>query len=242
MRPSAAWRLVGLAAALWLALLALRFVWIWSALRVSVYWAKWRGKHRDAPSLRIMSAAALAGIRGAVTFAGVLSVPLALPDGSPFPARDLLIFLASGVILFSLLGGSIGLPIVLRGLQLPSEDPQEREGREARTLAAGAAIRALEAAQQPAGGSDPTLYREILGHVLAHYRLRGAAKRGTKTDPLQAAWAASLERGLWLTGLRAERAELYRLRSSQRINDQTLRRLVHEIDLIEASIRVAARP
>ena len=242
VRPSAAWRLVGLTAALWLALLALRFLWIWGALRVSVYWAKWRGKHRDAPSLRIIGAAALAGIRGAVTLAGVLSVPLTLSDGSPFPARDLLIFLASGVILFSLLGGSIGLPIVLRGLPLPPEDPQEREGQEARTLAAGAAIRALEAAQQPAADSDPALYREILGHVLAHYRLLGAAKRGTKTDPLQAARAASLERVLWLTGLRAERSELYRLRSTERINDETLRRLVHEIDLIEASIRVAARP
>jgi Na+/H+ antiporter len=239
--PSAAWRLVGLTAALWLALLALRFVWLWGTVRASVYWAKWRGKHRDAPSLRVIGAAALAGIRGAVTLAGVLSVPLALPDGSPFPGRDLLIFLASGVILFSLVGGCFGLPIVLRGLQLPPEDPQEREGREARTLAAGAAIRALEGAQQPADGSDPALYREVLGHVLAHYRLRAAAEQGTETDPLQAARAASLERGLWLTGLRAERAELYRLRSARRINDEALRRLVNEIDLIEASIRAAAR-
>jgi hypothetical protein len=44
-----------------------------------------------------------------------------------------------------------------------------------------------------------------------------------------------------LTGLRAERAELYRLRSTSRINDDTLRSLVREIDLIEASIRAAAR-
>ena len=78
--------------------------------------------------------AALAGIRGSVTLAGVLSVPLALPDGSPFPARDLLIFLASGVIVFSLFGGCFGLPIVLQGLLLPPGDLQEREGREARTL------------------------------------------------------------------------------------------------------------
>jgi monovalent cation/hydrogen antiporter len=179
--PRAAWRLAGLTAALWLALLALRFGWIWAAVRVSVYWAKWRGKHRDSPSLRVMGAAALAGIRGAVTLAGVLSVPLALPDGSPFPARDLLIFLASGVILFSLVGGCVGLPMVLRGLQLPPEDPQKREGREARTLEAEAAIGALEAAQQPADGSDPVLYREVLGHVLAHYRLRSTGRINDET-------------------------------------------------------------
>ena len=60
-----------------------------------------------------------------------------------------------------------------------------------------------------------------------------------KPDPVQAARAASFERELWLTGLRAERAELYRLRSVSRIDDDTLRSLVDEIDLIEASIREA---
>jgi hypothetical protein len=162
MGPGEAWRLIGLTAALWLALLALRFVWIWGALCVSAHWAKWPGEPRNVPSLRYMGAATLAGIRGAVTLAGVLSVPLAMPDGSPFPARDLLIFLIE-------------------------------------------------------------------------------ATRGTETDPLRAARAASFERGLWLTGLRAERSELYRLRSTSRINDNTLRSLVREIDLIEASIRAAAR-
>jgi Na+/H+ antiporter len=234
--PGETWQLMGLTAALWLALLALRFVWIWGALCVSAHWAKWRGEPRNVPSLRYMGAATLAGIRGAVTLAGVLSVPLAMPDGSPFPARDLLIFLASGVILFSLFGGCFGLPIVLRGLQLPPEDLREREEREARTLAAAAAIGALEGAQQPADGSNPALYLEVLGHVTAHYRLRTEDPRGTETDPLQGARAASFERGLWLTGLRAERAELYRLRSTSRINDDTLRSLVREIDLIEASI------
>jgi len=239
--PGQAWRLLGLTAGLWLALLALRFVWIWGALRVSAHWARRRGGSSEAPSLRYTGAAALAGIRGSVTLAGVLSLPLALPNGSPFPARDLLIFLASGVILFSLFVGCFGLPIVLRGLQLPPGDLQERERREARTLAAEAAIRALNEAQQPAKGSDPTLYLEVLGHVKAHYLLLIEAARGTETDPLQAARATSFERGLWLTGLRAERAELYSLRSTDRINDETLRSLVHEIDLIEASIRAAAR-
>jgi monovalent cation/hydrogen antiporter len=75
--------------------------------------------------------------------------------------------------------------------------------------------------------------------VTAHYRLLIDATRGAETDPVQAARAASFERELWLTGLRAERDELYRLRSISRINDDTLRSLVDEIDLIEASIRAA---
>ena len=97
--------------------------------------------------------------------------------------------------MLSLFGGCFGLPIVLRSLVLPSGDLQEREKHEARTLAAAAAVRALEKVQQPADGSDPALYREVLGHVTAHYR------------------------------------------SVSRIDDDTLRSLVDEIDLIEASIR-----
>jgi monovalent cation/hydrogen antiporter len=166
--------------------------------------------------------------------AGVLSLPLALPNGSPFPARDLLIFLASGVILFSLLGGCFGLPMVLRGLQLPPEDPNEREWREARTLAAKAAVRALNEAQQPVEASDPARYHEVLAHVMAHYRLRIEAAQRTENNPLQASRQASVERDLWLTGLGAE---LHHLRSTDRINDETLRSLVQEIDLIETSLR-----
>ena len=92
-----------------------------------------------------------------------------------------------------------------------------------------------------AGASDGALYLEVLGHVVAHFRRRAETAQGTEGNPLQAARAASLERELWLTGLRAERAELYRLRSTRRINDETLRSLVEEIDLVEAAIRAAAR-
>jgi len=183
-----------------LALLALRFVWIWGALRVSARWAKQPGPS-DASSPRYIGAAALAGIRGSVTLAGVLSVPLALPDGSPFPARDLLIFLASGVIVLSLFGGCFGLPIVLRSLLLPPGDLQEREKHEARTLAAAAAVRALEKVQQPADGSDPALYLEVLGHVTAHYRLQIDAARGPETRPCAGCSRGVLRKGVMADGL-----------------------------------------
>lgn len=60
---------------------------------------------------RHMLLATFAGVRGAITLAGVLSIPLLLPDGTPFPGRYLLVFLATGVILFSLVCGIIILPL-----------------------------------------------------------------------------------------------------------------------------------
>src|SRR3546814_8777148 len=65
-------------------------------------------------------------------------------DGSPFPARDLAIFLAMGVIIVSLIVASIGLPLLLNGLQMPTEPSHQAEENAARVAAAEAAIAAVE--------------------------------------------------------------------------------------------------
>jgi len=84
-----------------------------------------RSKQR-ALDVRLISITSLSGVRGAITLAAVMSIPLAMPNGSAFPARDLLIFLATGVILCSLLSGSFFLPWLLKGLQLDGEHQRQR--------------------------------------------------------------------------------------------------------------------
>ena len=101
------WWLAFYVLAISLALGAMRFLWVWASLRLTIYRAKRRGEPRPRVSLRLVAATSLAGVRGAVTLAGVLTLPLALSDGTPFPARDLAIFLAAGVILVSLLVASV---------------------------------------------------------------------------------------------------------------------------------------
>lgn len=59
---------------------------------------------------------ALAGVKGSVTLAGILTLPVVLADGSPFPGRELLIFLSMAVILMSLVVAAIGLPFMTRYL------------------------------------------------------------------------------------------------------------------------------
>src|SRR3546814_13924586 len=90
-----------------------------------------------------------AGVRGAITLAGVLTLPLALNDGSPFPARDLAIFLAAGVIIVSLLLATIALPLLLRGLVMPPDPSKQAEEDEARIPTAEPAIRAIEQGRGP---------------------------------------------------------------------------------------------
>ena len=52
---------------------------------------------------RLVLVTSLAGVRGAITLAGILTLPLLMPDGSAFPVRDLAIFLAACVIILSLI-------------------------------------------------------------------------------------------------------------------------------------------
>ncbi|MCV4697385.1 Na+/H+ antiporter, partial [Escherichia coli] len=68
------------------------------------------------PRFSILAVMALAGVKGSVTLAGILTLPVVLADGSPFPGRELLIFLSMAVILMSLVVAAIGLPFMTRYL------------------------------------------------------------------------------------------------------------------------------
>jgi CPA1 family monovalent cation:H+ antiporter len=123
-----------LAVSLGLALALLRFIWVWTSLRLTLFKAKQRGEQMPKPHWRLVLAMSLAGVRGAITLAGVMTLPLLMPDGTPFPARELTVFLATAVILLSLAMASIGLPRLLKGLQLPEESAEQLEEDRAATM------------------------------------------------------------------------------------------------------------
>ena len=127
--------LIGYIAAVALALYALRFVWVWLLRWYASRGAAKQGLTSAVPGLRTVTVTTIAGVRGAVTMAGVLSLPETLPSGVPLPGRNLAIFIASGVILTSLLIAVIGLPLLLRGWRR-GRDPHAAEEQFARKLAA----------------------------------------------------------------------------------------------------------
>ena len=222
--------------AITLALGVTRYLWAWVSLRLTIYRAHWRGVAVARPSWRLVAATAFAGARGAITLAGVLTLPLALPDGAPFPARDLAICLAAGVIILSLVVASLGLPRLLAGLDLPPEPSRRREEDVARVAAAEAAIQAIERAQHDLaeGRRDADLYAEAGARLMEFYRARidGRTKTGAEGD--RARKMDAVMRELRLAAFRAERDEIYRLGRARRLPDDIARALVREIDLIEA--------
>lgn len=233
------WWLAVYALALSLGLLLLRLAWVWVSMRASVHVARRRGETRAHAHWRVVVASSLAGVRGAITLAGVMTLPLALPDGSEFPARDLAIFLATSVILLSLVVASVGLPRLLVGLRLPEEDDDAQQVEFARREAAIAAIAAIDRAQHafPGDSADTDLHVQASVRVMALYEHRLDDRGGTAIDAATLRKADHAERELRLAGLDAERRTIYELARHRRISDEVARRLVREIDLLETRYR-----
>ncbi|MFJ3055630.1 Na+/H+ antiporter [Herbaspirillum sp. NPDC087042] len=234
------WHLFVYILAITVALIVLRFVWVWINLRMRRFASALRGQsgRNRRFDLRLISITALSGVRGAITLAGVMSIPLLLSEHKPFPARDLLIFLATGVIVCSLLFGSFLLPWLLKDLQLDAEVKRRRaEEMMARLRLSEAAVRSIETAQERLGGSldetDLALLTEVSGSLLATYRMRMNAESDSEDTQRAANRFKQFERELRLEAIRAERLEVHYLRAEQRINDETFLMLINQIDMAE---------
>ena len=227
------WWLAIYVVAINLGLALLRFIWVWISLRWTLFRA---GEWKRSPNWRAVAAMSFAGVRGAITLAGVLTLPLTLADGAAFPARDLAIFLAMGVIVMSLLAASIGLPLLLRGLRMPQEPLHLAAEDGARIAAAQAAIAAVEKAEHEMaeGQADADLYVAAALRIMDAYRQRIERGNADALDREAARKVERIERDLRLTALKAERTEIFRLVRRRELGSEVARKLVRELDLLEA--------
>ena len=217
------------------ALMIVRFSWLWIMQRISRRFMTKRPMEFGSYSTRELLVASFAGVRGAITLAGVLSIPLLLSNGEDFPARYELIFLATGVILFSLLVGVVLLPMLLRGVEGVDKSAHRHEIQNARAEMAGVAIESLRKMEErliadTEENIDNELLKEVSSRVSSNLRRRIDGNE----DAERALFAENLERRFRLTALRAERAEVYHLRATQKISNEAMVKLLHDLDLLEA--------
>jgi CPA1 family monovalent cation:H+ antiporter len=131
-------RLVWYAALVSLTVIALRFVWVFAVLNLPRWIARRMSNWRGGVFL------SWTGMRGAVSLAAALALPLETDGGTAFPGRDLVLFLTFSVILVTLVGQGLTLPFVIRGLGLEEDGIEDREDARARIHAAEAALARLE--------------------------------------------------------------------------------------------------
>lgn len=212
--------LIGLALVTATTVIVVRLVWIFVSTYVPL-----RLRGGSTVHGRELAILAWAGMRGAVSLAAALALPIV----PPFPERDLIIFLTFTTILATLVGQGLSLPWLIRRLGVGEDGAALREEIQARHVATGAALRRLDglAGEMPAHLPLIEQLREQYRHRADHYERSRTAEDGA-TDPEQ----RDHER-IRREVLAAERMAVIDLREAGDISDESLRHLERDIDLEE---------
>ena len=225
---------LGLAVLLTVAVVVVaRFIWVFPATYLP-RWLNPRLARRDpSPPWQWAFLLAFVGVRGVVSLAAALAIPLTTAAGAPFPARDLILFVTFGVIVVTLIGQGLLLPGVVRWLGVArhaaDERRRENEAEHAARLhaleAAATRLRRLEA--------DGRLPPEVLAILRTRHDYRSTRLPANLPDGRDAfSAAADLRAELIAT----EREHIYRLLQEGEITDEARRRIERELDLEEASV------
>jgi CPA1 family monovalent cation:H+ antiporter len=218
--------LAGYALALYAAITILRVLWVYPGTYLPLLVSKRRREREGWPSPRAVFLVGWAGIRGSVTLAAALSVPLVTAAGAPFPGRDLILFLAGTTIVLTLAVNGLSLPVLIRALGVRGDGGAAREERAARLATSQAAANAVRTEMPRLRRPEEIAFAERL---VAEYeaRLNRHSANGERRQDLEA--VAAVERRLKLAALAAERAELHAMRDGLVINEHTLRAVEAEL-------------
>ena len=177
-----------------------------------------------------------AGMRGSVSLAAALAVPLETDAGGPFPERDLIIFLAFAVILVTLVGQGLTLGPLIDRLGIDDDGADEREEVDAPALRlAEAALAASTSSRCEDWVRDDTVERVRGMYALPRAPLRRARRRGRQSTSRS---APTHYMRLMFELFDAQREELISLRNSLEISDEVRRRIERDLDLEESRLRL----
>jgi len=228
------WQLICVVFFVFVVLMGTRFLWLWTMKHFpSLPFGTKRTLAFRNYTTRDLLISTFAGVRGAITLAGVLSIPIS----AKIPERYELVFIATGVILISLVVAAVILPILLRGKVILDNIQMDNELLYAKGYMAEEAITSLEKMQNnlsidSSDGIDNEIVNEVGSRVIGSLRRR----TGLKDLEEKALEAENLERRMRLVAIGSERSALYQLKIKSEISDETFDRLNLDLDLYEAMI------
>jgi monovalent cation/hydrogen antiporter len=207
-----------------------RFLWMFPATYLPRWLSRSIARRDPSPPWQAPFTLAFTGVRGVVSLAAALAIPLTTATGAPFPHRELLLFVTFGVIVSTLIGLGLSLPAVVRRLGLPRNRSDEEEREQAAELDArsGALAVARKRLDELAAERSPP------ARVLDALNARHVAR----ADP-----AAHLELGAELRSelIAVERRHIFQLLRDGKLTDESRRRLERELDLEETTLAHRAR-
>lgn len=168
----------------------------------------------------------MCGLRGADSLVIALALPFTTRTGTPFPSRDLIIFVTFGVIFLTLVLQGLSLAPLVRRLGLEEDGAEADEERLARVAMADAALDLL---RRTARGEDfPT---KVVARMRAEYEQRRRTAEQTHLPQRHDGFDAPAYRALRRRMQEAERAELLRLAEAGKIGGDVMRHVQRQLDL-----------
>ncbi|HMJ12915.1 MAG TPA: Na+/H+ antiporter [Polyangiaceae bacterium] len=240
----------GVAGAISLATVLARIAWVSFAAALSRWWcrpASAGSVRRDLVGLSNRAAMVVGwcGMRGIVTLAAALALPIGDAGERAFPHRDMILFIAFAVVLGTLVIQGMTLRPLMNVLRLEDDGSVEREVRLARVETLRAALAATLAS--PVGEMSELLrqrYQVLLGRAEAELAFDANGDRDGRAPSGSVApgeRAFDVDRALVQAATSAERSRLVALRADGTIGDAAFQRVENELDLEELHLDQIAR-
>jgi monovalent cation/hydrogen antiporter len=176
------------------------------------------------------------GMRGGVSLAAALAIPLETDAGAAFPGRDLILLITFGVILITVVGQGLTLPALIRRLDVRDTGDEEREEVMARIEAAQAVLDRLDELTDADWVGADTMER--VGRLYDYRRRRFAARTEEEVEDDGFEDRAISYQRLMHDLYDAQRQVLLRMRNEGRISNDVMHRIERELDLEESRLEI----
>jgi Na+/H+ antiporter len=218
------------------AVIVLRFVWVFPATYVPRMLSR-RLRERDPnPPWQWLVVLGWSGMRGIVSLAAALALPLTVVGGAPFPARNEIIFVTFAVILATLVGMGLTLPLMIRILRVYDDGRMQTKEISIRIKALEQGILRL---RQLEPTFDSELEWEVQGRIVDEYQHRIEHLSRHLDGATETRSETALDHRLQNEALAAERDVIHSLRTRGEIPDDVFRRIQYDLDLADARLRQA---
>jgi monovalent cation/hydrogen antiporter len=214
-----------------LTVIGTRLLWVFLVASLARALRAASGEESPFTSWQQVAIVAWSGMRGGISLAVALSIPLT------FPHRAALVFVTFAVIFVTLVVQGLSLPVLIRALKIVGDPQEQQEEVQARARTVDAAIERLDSLVDEEG-IPAKIHEEVRrSYIARHERLSAAAHADLTGEPHDGDMLAYLR--LKQEVINAERETIVLLRDNSEISDETLRSIQSDIDMEEARIRAA---
>jgi CPA1 family monovalent cation:H+ antiporter len=230
-------RLVGIAAAVCATVVVVRLVWVYPATYLPRWLIPGLARRDPAPPARVPLILGWGGMRGAVSLAAALALPLHTDAGAPLPGRDVVIFLAFSVILVTLIGQGLTLGPLIQALKVTDDGAVEHEEIHARSAATEAALARLDELVDEVPGHLPLIdqlrdrYRHAGEHLVHDHEDWQPSPAPAELTPQEVEEMEHDE--IRRAVITSQRLAILALRDRGEISNEALRAVERDLDLDE---------